>query len=282
MKPFPPDIEAPLLKRLRKHEVWPCFERSGRKIGQLGSRVVGFWESQNLKNTIVPSEEIDSGRSYVETVAENSPLDQKASYRTRGRERTSNEMITTVDVLWRKFLEAYFRALLKFGILIPRRIPLYLLYWYQNMAFNTFFPLTTLRWKYLFAEKEIFFAREFVLPSKQQRFFPNKVVGTYLSDSIGLRAREENQAAKDIYQGSVVGLPFLQRRPNPIQGLMFINLMFDVLYSIGEVWVRTLERRADGKPVVFLKKVQFVKGRSNSFFVYFQDVTDLYFEHLEP
>ena len=45
MDPLPPAMEAALLKRLELHQVWPCFAASKKKIGRLGSRVKGFWES---------------------------------------------------------------------------------------------------------------------------------------------------------------------------------------------------------------------------------------------
>mmetsp|Transcript_4980 Transcript_4980/g.15846 ORF Transcript_4980/g.15846 Transcript_4980/m.15846 type:complete len:283 (+) Transcript_4980:313-1161(+) len=53
--PFPPEIEAPLLKLLRRRQIWECFQGkldsiSGKpiRIGQKGMRSLGFHERENL------------------------------------------------------------------------------------------------------------------------------------------------------------------------------------------------------------------------------------------
>ena len=60
MRPFEPEVEAALLAVLRKIRVWPCFIDSKRKIGMLGTRVRGYWESKanctKLKNPVESQE----------------------------------------------------------------------------------------------------------------------------------------------------------------------------------------------------------------------------------
>jgi len=48
-KPFPEDVEADLLKRLRKEEIWPCFAHDESiGIGKRGWRILGFNERKRL------------------------------------------------------------------------------------------------------------------------------------------------------------------------------------------------------------------------------------------
>lgn len=44
-KPFPREIEAALLKEMRKKQVWPCFRGTPFNIGKRGYQVRGFWEA---------------------------------------------------------------------------------------------------------------------------------------------------------------------------------------------------------------------------------------------
>jgi len=45
-KPFPPDVEANLLKHLRRREIWDCFKGTKVSIGIKGFRKLGFHESR--------------------------------------------------------------------------------------------------------------------------------------------------------------------------------------------------------------------------------------------
>ena len=47
MKPVEPEVETAVLSVLRGIQVWPCFARSKRKIGRLGTRIRGYW-NQNI------------------------------------------------------------------------------------------------------------------------------------------------------------------------------------------------------------------------------------------
>lgn len=48
LKPFPPDVEAELLKLLRYPHVWDCFVGTKIKIGKRGIQTLGYWEKLRM------------------------------------------------------------------------------------------------------------------------------------------------------------------------------------------------------------------------------------------
>ena len=293
MGPFPPEIEAPLLQRLRTHEVWPCFAKSSRKIGRLGARVKGYWESKR-------SEAVEKNDLRIENRFRNEDGAPEikdnvttpfsiSGHVLQGKlvpreERINNETLFTLITLWERFLQQFSSLVPDFAnhIFPGTKLPLWVLHWYRRWALTIFYPLTIRGWKFPFDEQHGFFTSDFVLPRfEDQKFTPNKVIGTYMSDLRTLCAVDEDKEAQNIYYGSVLGVPTFALRPNPIQALQFTKVAGTILYSQGEVWVRSLECRLDGQPVVLLKKYRFVEGGSDCLLVYFQDVSDLYAEYLQ-
>lgn len=47
LKPFTKEVEAAVLKIIRKRKIWTCFEGTGIKIGQRGCKTFGYWEKLN-------------------------------------------------------------------------------------------------------------------------------------------------------------------------------------------------------------------------------------------
>lgn len=67
-KPFPADIEASLLRCLRKKQVWPCFRHTNVTIGIKGFRKTGFHESRRgifgsnaLSSNLSPKSKLSMG-----------------------------------------------------------------------------------------------------------------------------------------------------------------------------------------------------------------------------
>lgn len=53
LKPFPKDVEAAVLKIIRKRKIWTCFEGTGINIGQRGCKTFGYWEKYKVKEPVI-------------------------------------------------------------------------------------------------------------------------------------------------------------------------------------------------------------------------------------
>lgn len=47
-RPFPPGVEAALLKQMRKKKIWSCFRKTDVKIGARGYQAIGYWEKKKI------------------------------------------------------------------------------------------------------------------------------------------------------------------------------------------------------------------------------------------
>eukprot|EP00924_Labyrinthula_sp_SR-Ha-C_P005239 maker-scaffold_1-snap-gene-25.1-mRNA-1 protein AED:0.30 eAED:0.30 QI:93/0/0/1/1/1/2/0/448 len=79
-RPFSKDVEASLLKHLRKKVVWPCFEDHKYKIGRRGFKTLGYWEKRM-------TESLDDAhtKSSVEQTTQNYSLVEFKEKRSRNR-----------------------------------------------------------------------------------------------------------------------------------------------------------------------------------------------------
>ena len=294
MKPFEPEIEAALLLILRSTQVWPCFVKSKRKIGRLGTRVQGYWESQGRPTIIKKSKwssslpstsisESETGRNSFRVPS--SPTEKvitapEITFCQELAAKPTQKPITSSEL---EYLQSIWKTVKKiFGQQHTSRMPLWFLYFYRQTGFSTPAPVYNLSWKLAFSENSLFYTREFCLPaSHEQKFARDKIVGKYLTDSVTLGVFDEDSGAKTIYQGSVSGRSLLDLLLTPVFCLQHRQQVLSTIFSENEIWMRTLNRRNDGSIAVLLSRVSSVLGCFTCSLTEFQDVTDQFLPHLQ-
>ena len=259
MRPFEPNVEAALLTMLRNIKVWPCFMKSNRKIGRLGTRVRGYWESKATCTTL---------KNSVKSV-------YPGRIARRSRQITRGEF-AHLQCMWLKFQKVA-------GYVHPENSvpPLWFLKYYRETGLVELKHFNMIKWKLPYSDTPIFFSRNFILPIASQRHFSkDKPIGRVVGDTKTLSIVDEDDVAREIYRGSINGRSSLSLRINPVQAVKVLQFTPEILHSTNEVWTRSLERRNDGTVVVLLNHYFALPGCPTSGLVEFQDVTDEYMIYL--
>ena len=259
MKPFEPEVEAALLRVLKSFQIWPCFARSKRKIGLLGIRVRGYWESRNSQTIIQGTLQ--------------SQLNPGVSLAVKKK----NQKISRNEI---EHLQAVWKTIKKmFGQRNDSKIPLWFLYLYRQTGF--YGPVHSLSCRLPFDDNSLFYSQQFCLPATQeQHFVVNKIVGKFMTDSTTPSVIDDDDGARTIYQGRVDGKSLLNMWLKPAFYMSYVQQGISTLLLTNEIWARSLQRCNDGSVVVLLSRISTVTGCSTSALVEIQDVTDQFSQYM--
>lgn len=129
-----------------------------------------------------------------------------------------------------------------------------------------------------YSNGHLFYTREFVLPSPEERFFdPRKPIGFCMGDPVTFVCLETDQVMRDMYRGDITGLQSFEYRD--VHCMCYLGEMVNTYLKEGVIWNRSLEFKFDGTPMVCLNRYMPSEDGLVAH-IHTQDITDQYHRNI--
>lgn len=261
LQPFPKEVEQSLLKLLRNKTVWPCFKGTKHKIGSRGFQTLGYWE-RKAGNVIISKKK--RRRSEQTALSITGSQISTESFSNFYDQFIKNEDELALQQLQKK-LEAerdllssscVFKSFIKtFNKYISTDLSLLLSQIQKQTGFSIFENFGDF-------EPQSFFPRDlsdFVFVEENEKRFPrNRYVGHLVLDALSLSVIDQDEAAKDIFHGSVMSMTLTTLLYQKVEALPYFEVLLRELNDKGVAWFRSVVFRCDGTKMILLQKCEIL------------------------